>query len=91
MPSCKPAFGWFVERAVFEEYMQATDLEAKDEIFQKAIMKNQATFDFNILIDKGITAFSPINPGEAAIQGQDREANPRTQTPNPDEPGPSAT
>jgi hypothetical protein len=86
----RPAFGWFVERSVFERYMMATDMEAKDEIFQKALMENKATFDFNILVDRGITAFSPINPGQAAIQGQDREANPRTQTPDPDDSGPSA-
>jgi hypothetical protein len=31
-----------------------------------------------------------MNPGEAAIAGADREANPRTQTPDPNDPGPSA-
>ncbi len=87
----RPAFGWFVEKAVFEAYMKAKDIDDKDEIFQRAIMENQATFDFSILVDRGITAFSPINPGEAAVQGADREANPRTRTPVADgEPGPSA-
>ena len=86
----RPAFGWFVEREAFEAYMRASDLETKNEIFQKALMQNQATFDFNILVDRGITAFSPMDPGSAAIQGQDREANPRIQTPDPDDSGPSA-
>jgi hypothetical protein len=86
----RPAFGWFVQRPQFEAWMKAPDEESKEEIFQKAIMENHATFDFSILVDRGITAFSPLNPGEAAVQGQDREANPRTRTPNPDDPGPSA-
>ena len=87
----RPAFGWFVERAEFEAWMKAEDEGAKEEIFQKAIMEKKATFDFSILVDRGITAFSPINPGEAAIAGMDREANPRTRTPDPSDPGPSAT
>ena len=66
----RPAFGWFVDREIFEAYMKAPELETKDEIFQKAIMNNRATFDFNILVARGITAFSPINPGQAAVQGQ---------------------
>ncbi len=86
----RPAFGWFVERPVFEAWMKAPDMEGKDEVFQRAIMENKATFDFNVLVDRHLTAFSPINPGEAAVQGQDRESNPRTRTPDPDEPGPSA-
>jgi hypothetical protein len=86
----RPAFGWFVERAEFEAWMQAIDEDAKEEIFQRAIMQQKATFDFSILVDRGITALSPINPGEAAVAGQDREQNPRTRTPDPADPGPSA-
>lgn len=87
----RPAFGWFVEKGDFEAWMKADDEDAKEEVFQTAIMQKRATFDFSILVDRGITAFSPMNPGEAAIAGQDREANPRTRTPDPNDPGPSAT
>jgi len=86
----KPTFGWFVERADFEAYMKAPSVEAKDEVFQTAIMQKRATFDFNILIDRHITPLAPMNPGSAAIDGQDREANPRTKTPDSNDPGPSA-
>jgi hypothetical protein len=86
----RPAFGWFVEKAVFEFWLKAMDEDEKDEIFQKAIIENKATFDFNILIDRGVTALSPVNPGEMAVVGQDRESNPRTRTPDPSDPGPSA-
>jgi hypothetical protein len=86
----RPAFGWFVEKENFVQWMKASDEESKEEIFQKALMQQQATFDFSILIDRGITAFSPINPGEAAIAGQDREMNPRIRTPDPFENPPSA-
>jgi hypothetical protein len=82
----RPAFGWFVQKAEFEAWMRADNEDDKEEIFQKAIMANSATFDFSILVDRGITALSPINPGEAAIAGQDREANPRTPTPDPNDP-----
>jgi len=86
----RPAFGWFCQREDFEAYMKALTVDEKDEIFQTALMKNTATFDFNVLIDRGITPLASMNPGEAAVAGVDREANPRTQTPDPDEPGPSA-
>ncbi len=86
----KPTFGWFVEKADFEAYMKAVTVEAKDEVFQTAIMQKRATFDFNILIDRHITPLAPMDPGTAAIQGQNREANPRTKTPDPGDPGPSA-
>lgn len=86
----RPAFGWFCQRPDFEAYMLARTVEAKDEVFQKALMQGRATFDFNILVDKGITPLGPMNPGEAAIAGVDRESNPRTQTPDPEKPGPSA-
>jgi hypothetical protein len=70
--------------------MLAVTVEDKDEAFQRAIMEQRATFDFNILVDRSITPLGPMNPGEAAVVGADREENPRTATPNPDEPGPSA-
>lgn len=85
-----PAFGWFCQREDFEAYMLATTVEAKDEVFQKALMANRATFDFNILIDRGITPLGPMNPGEAALAGAEREDNPRTALPDPSDPGPSA-
>jgi hypothetical protein len=85
-----PAFGWFCQREDFEAYVAAPSVDAKDQIFQTALMRRRATFDFNILIDRGITPLSSVNPGSAAIAGVDREANPRTRTPDPDEPGPSA-
>ncbi len=86
----RPAFGWFVERPEFEAWMQGRNEEEKDFVFQTALMKNRATFDFNILVDKGITPLSPVNPGSQAFAGVDREDNPRTKTPDPNEPGPSA-
>jgi hypothetical protein len=86
----RPAFGWFVEKEPFVRWMRAKDESAKEEAFQMALMQNQATFDFNILIDRGITALAAINPGEAAIAGADRELNPRTRTPDPSETPPSA-
>ena len=85
-----PAFGWFCQREDFEAYLSAPDVDAKDQVFQTALMRRRATFDFNILIDRGITPLSPVNPGSAAIAGTDREANPRTRTPDPGDPGPSA-
>lgn len=85
-----PAFGWFCQREDFEAYVCAPDVGAKDEVFQTALMRHRATFDFNILIDRGITPLSPVNPGPAAVAGVDREANPRTRTPDPGDPGPSA-
>jgi hypothetical protein len=86
----RPAFGWFVERVDFEAWMKARTEEAKEEIFQKALMQGRATFDFNILVARSITAFSPINPGESAVLGTDREENPRTRTPDPGETPPTA-
>jgi hypothetical protein len=86
----RPAFGWFCQREDFEKYMQAPTVEDKDEAFQRAIMENRATFDFNILVDRGITPLAPMNPGENAVAGADREGNPRTATPDPENPGPSA-
>lgn len=86
----RPAFGWFCQREDFEAYMLALTVDEKDEIFQKALMANRATFDFNVLVDRGITPLGAMNPGEAAIAGADREDNPRTRTPEPGEPGPSA-
>jgi hypothetical protein len=86
----RPAFGWFCQREDFEKYMLAVTVEEKDEAFQRAIMENRATFDFNILVDRGITPLGAMNPGEAAVVGADREENPRTATPDPDKPGPSA-
>jgi hypothetical protein len=86
----RPAFGWFCQREDFEKYMLAVTVEDKDEAFQRAIMEQRATFDFNILVDRSITPLGPMNPGEAAVVGADREENPRTATPDPDEPGPSA-
>ena len=86
----RPAFGWFCQRGDFEAYMLAGTVEAKDEVFQTALMRQRATFDFNILVDRGITPLGPMNPGGQAIAGADREANPRTKTPDPAEPGPSA-
>jgi hypothetical protein len=86
----RPAFGWFCQREDFEAYMTANTVDAKDAVFQTALMKGRATFDFNILIDRGITPLAPMNPGEQAVAGVDREANPRTQTPDPNDPGPSA-
>ncbi|HXC63021.1 MAG TPA: hypothetical protein VNZ67_01625, partial [bacterium] len=68
----------------------AAGVDAKDQVFQTALMRHRATFDFNILIDRGITPLSPVNPGSAAVAGVDREANPRTRTPDPGDPGPSA-
>ena len=85
-----PAFGWFCQREDFEAYLNAPSVETKDAAFQTALMKHRATFDFNIIIDRGITPLSSVNPGQAAIAGVDREANPRTRTPDPDDPGPSA-
>jgi hypothetical protein len=85
-----PAFGWFCQREDFEAYVRADSVDAKDQVFQTALMKRRATFDFNILIDRGITPLSSVNPGPAAIAGVDREANPRTRTPDPGDPGPSA-
>jgi hypothetical protein len=86
----RPAFGWFCQREDFEAYMLASTVEEKDEVFQKALMANRATFDFNILIDRGITPLAPMNPGEAAVSGAERGDNPRTAEPDPSEPGPSA-
>jgi hypothetical protein len=86
----RPAFGWFCERADFEAYMLARTVEDKEEVFQRAIMGGRATFDFNILVDRGITPLAAVNPGSAAVDGRDREENPRTKTPDPAEPGPSA-
>ncbi|MGH7441987.1 MAG: hypothetical protein ACREKE_04855 [bacterium] len=80
-----PAFGWFCSRGDYEAYILASTVSEKDEVFQNALMKGKATFDFNVLIDRGMTALSPLNPGEAAISGMDREANPRTKTPDPAE------
>jgi hypothetical protein len=85
-----PAFGWFCQREDFEAYLRAPGVDDKDQIFQTALMQRRATFDFNILIDRGITPLSSVNPGSAAIAGVDREANPRTRTPDPGDPGPSA-
>jgi hypothetical protein len=85
-----PSFGWFCQREDFEAYLAASTVDAKDQIFQTLLLKRRATFDFNILIDRGITPLGPVNPGSAAIAGVDREANPRTRTPNPEDPGPSA-
>ncbi len=82
----RPAFGWFCSRADFEAYLLAPTVEGKDRVFQEALMGGRANFDFNALIDRGMTALGPINPGEAAIIGADREANPRTRT--PEAPGP---
>jgi hypothetical protein len=86
----RPAFGWFCDKADFEAYMLARTEEDKEEAFQRAIMAKRASFDFNILIDRGITPLAPMNPGAAAVEGRDREANPRTQTPDPNKPAPSA-
>jgi hypothetical protein len=86
----RPAFGWFVEREAFEAYMTAPTVEAKDEVFQRTLMQGRATFDFNILIDRGITPLSPLDPGSSAVAGAARDANPRTRVPDPDDPGPSA-
>jgi hypothetical protein len=85
-----PSFGWFCQREDFEAYVCAADVDAKDQVFQTALMRHRATFDFNILVDRGITPLSSVNPGPAAIAGVDREANPRTRTPDPGDPGPSA-
>jgi hypothetical protein len=80
----RPAFGWFCQRPDFEEWMRAGTVSDKDTVFQKALMAGRATFDFNILLDRGLTVLGPINPGEAAVAGLDREANPRTRTPGPE-------
>ena len=84
----RPAFGWFCERADFEAYLLAPTVEEKEVLFQTALMRNRATFDFNILLDKGLTALSPMNPGEAAIAGSERGDNPRTAVPDPGKPAP---
>jgi hypothetical protein len=86
----RPAFGWFCQREDFEAYMRAGTVEAKDGIFQTALMKNRATFDFNILIDRGVTPLAPLDPGSQAVDGGERGDNPRTRIPDPDEPGPTA-
>jgi hypothetical protein len=86
----RPAFGWFCSRADFEAWMLAPGVADKEEIFQKAMMAGRAVFDFNILLDRGLTVLGPINPGEAALAGADRESNPRTKTPDPADAGPSA-
>ena len=86
----RPAFGWFCDKADFEAYMLAHTEEDKEEVFQRALMAQRATFDFNILVDRGITPLAPMNPGTAAVDGRDREENPRTQTPDPAKPEPSA-
>ncbi len=62
----RPAFGWFCQREDFEAYMLAPTVADKDEVFQKALMANRATFDFNILVGQGITPLGPMNPGENA-------------------------
>jgi hypothetical protein len=84
----RPAFGWFCERPDFEAWMRAPTVSDKDTVFQKALMAGRATFDFNILLDRGLTVLGPINPGEAAVAGADREANPRTKTPDSKPPDP---
>jgi len=86
----RPAFGWFCSRTDFEAWMLAHTAQDKEEIFQKALMAKRAVFDFSILLDRGMTVLGPINPGEAALAGADRESNPRTRIPDPGEPGPSA-
>jgi hypothetical protein len=86
----RPAFGWFCDKADFEAYMRAVSEEDKEEVFQRALMASRATFDFNILVDRGITPLGPMNPGTAAVDGRDREEHPRTQTPDPDKPVPTA-
>ena len=86
----RPAFGWFCDKADFEAYMLARTEEDKEEVFQRAIMASRATFDFNILIDRGITPLAPMDPGSASIDGRDREEHPRTQTPDPAKPAPTA-
>ena len=86
----RPAYGWFCDKQDFEAYMLARAEEDKEEVFQRAIMAQRATFDFNILVDRGITPLAPMNPGSAAVDGRDREENPRTQTPDPSKPAPTA-
>lgn len=71
----RPAFGWFCERTDFEAYMTAPTVEEKDEIFQRALMEQRATFDFNILLERGITPLAPINPGTAAAGGRGGQAH----------------
>lgn len=80
----RPAFGWFCQRPDFEAWMLAPTVADKEMIFQKALMASRATFDFNILLDRGLTVLGPINPGEAAVAGGDRDANPRTKAPAAD-------
>jgi hypothetical protein len=82
----RPAFGWFCQRADFEAWMRAPTVSDKEAVFQTALMSARATFDFNILLDRGLTVLGPINPGEAAVSGADREANPRTKSPDAGEP-----
>lgn len=62
----RAAYGWFCQREDFEAYMLAPTVEEKDEVFQKAMMANRATFDFNILVGQGITPLGPMNPGDNA-------------------------
>ncbi len=83
-----PAFGWFCGRTDFEAYLKAPTVAEKDSVFQRALMDRRATFDFQALVDRGLTVLGPINPGEAAVAGVEREANPRTRTPDPDAPVP---
>ena len=56
-------------KQVLEDYLSAGDEQLMDEVFQKALMEKKSTFDFNVLIENGITPLGAINPAEG-VDGQ---------------------